>query len=111
MKLYLQYSLNSIVVIAGLMLAGSSVRAQNSTSPPLVVVVAPDPIAFAGTSSGAFTLVRYGATNDALSVNVLLSGSASNGVDYVTIPNVISIPAGELATDVKVDPIVNAANR
>jgi hypothetical protein len=93
------------------MLAGSSVRAQDSTNPPLVVVVAPDPIAFEGTSSAAFSLIRYGATNDSLDVNILLSGTASNGVDYVTIPNVITIGAGALATDVKVDPIVNNANR
>jgi hypothetical protein len=89
-------------------------QAQDSgstTNPPLVVVVAPDPTALEGTSSGAFTLIRYGPTDADLAVNVKLSGSASNGVDYATISNVITIPAGSLATDINVDPILDTANR
>jgi len=100
--------------MASLLLACSPVCAQDpgpSANPPLVVVVAPDPIALEGTSSGAFTLIRYGSTTDDLAINVELSGTASNGVDYVTISNVITIPAGALATDVKVDPLVNTVNR
>jgi len=110
MKPYLQYQWKSLLTISGLLLTCSSLCAQGSNA-PLVVVVAPDPTAFVGTSSGAFTLIRYGPTNDTLAVNVHLSGTASNGVDYVGIPDVISIPAGTLATDVKVDPMVNATNR
>lgn len=113
MKSYLILRWQFSVALAGLVLACPASRAQDSGSitNPLVVVVAPDPTALAGTSSGAFTLIRYGPTDADLAVNVRLSGSASNGVDYVTISNVITIPKGSLATDVKVDPSVDTINR
>jgi len=103
MKSYLLQQWKFLIPITSAVLACTPVHAQDS---PLVVVVAPDPTALAGTSSGAFTLIRYGPTTNDLAVNVQLLGTGSNGVDYVQIPNVITIPAGSLATDVKVDPIV-----
>jgi hypothetical protein len=100
-----------ILPISSLLLAWAPLYAQNSGSGGTVVqVVAPDPTALAGTSSGAFTLIRYGPTNADLAVSVTLSGSASNGVDYVQIPDTITIPAGSLAADVPVNPIVDMAN-
>lgn len=116
MKLYLPFNRKVAVLAASITVACSCVQAQSSGTPatnppPLVVVVAPDPTALEGTSSGAFTLIRYGATDAALNVDVQLSGTASNGVDYVTISNVITIPAGSLAADVKVDPLLDTANR
>src|SRR5260370_13743710 len=113
MKSYLPPKWKFLTVMIGLALTWSSVRAQDSgsTTNPLVVVVAPDPIAMEGSSSGAFTLIRYGPTNADLAVDVQLSGTASNGVDYVQIGNVITIPAGSLATDIKVDPLVDQVTR
>jgi hypothetical protein len=108
MKLYRQFTWKAFVVVAGLALCLCPSRAQTN---PLVVVVSPDPTAFVGTSSGAFTLIRYGATDNDLNVDVKFSGSASNGLDYVTISNVITIPSGSLAVDVKVDPLVDKDNR
>jgi len=113
MKSYLSSQWKFLVPMAGLALTCLTLRAQDSdsdsgsaTDPRLVVVVAPDPFALEGTSSGAFTLIRRGpATND-LVVHVTLSGTASNGVDYATIPSTITISKGSLAADVKVDPIV-----
>jgi hypothetical protein len=114
MKSYLLVKWEFSVAITGMMLACHPLRAQvsgSTTNPPLVVVVAPDPVALEGTSSGAFTLIRYGATDADLAVDLALSGTASNGVDYITISNVITIPKGSLAADVKVDPILDTANR
>jgi hypothetical protein len=111
MKSYLTHAGWFFVPIAVLTLNCLSLHSQVVPTPPVVGVVAPDPTAFIGTSSGAFTLIRYGPTNDALTVNVRLSGTASNGVDYVAIPSVIPIPAGSLATDVKVDPVDNPPTR
>lgn len=100
-----------LLPLSSLLLAWAPLHAQNSgTGGTVVQVVAPDPTALAGTSSGAFTLIRYGPTNADLAVNVTLSGSASNGVDYVQIPDTITIPAGSLATDVLVNPIVDTGN-
>ncbi len=111
MKLYLPHVFK-VGLAAGVFAAALPSHAQNSTSnAPLVVVVAPDPTALEGTSSGAFTLIRFGSSANDLNVNVLLSGSASNGVDYASISNIITIPAGSLAADIKVDPILDTANR
>jgi hypothetical protein len=115
MKLYLQHQWKFLVPITSLALTCSALRAQESGSAsnlPRVVVVAPDPVALEGTSSGAFTVIRYGpATND-LVVNLAFSGTASNGVDYAMVPNTITISNGSLAADIKIDPIVvNQGNK
>jgi hypothetical protein len=73
-----------------------------------VGVLATDPTALAGTSSGSFTLVRSGPTTADLTVNLDISGTAVNGVDYTSIPNVATIPAGFLAVDIPVQAIVSS---
>ncbi len=74
---------------------------------PSVMVLATDPTALLGTSSGAFTLLRSGPTNADLAVNLTISGTASNGVNYQKIADVVTIPAGFLAVDVPIVPIMN----
>src|SRR5262249_41373747 len=61
--------------------------------------------------SGSFTLIRHGDSSAALTVDLVASGTASNGVDYAMIPATITIPAGSLAVDIPVDPIVDLVNR
>jgi hypothetical protein len=78
---------------------------------PLVNILATDPIALEGTSSGAFTLMRSGPTTAALEVTLIISGSASNGVDYATISSPVTIPIGSLAVDIPVTPIIDTINR
>ncbi|HZV34675.1 MAG TPA: Ig-like domain-containing protein, partial [Verrucomicrobiae bacterium] len=77
----------------------------------MVSILATDGTALEGTSTGAFTLIRYGPTNDDLTVDCAISGTASNGVDYETITNPITIPAGWLAIDIPVVPILDTAVR
>lgn len=77
-----------------------------------VRIIASDPVALEGTSTAAFTLIRdVNDTNSDLAVNLDISGTASNGVDYATIASPITIPAGFLAVDVLVQPIVDTVNR
>src|SRR6187401_172974 len=71
---------------------------------PRIRVIASDPVAFRGLSSGAFTIFRED-TNGALSVSIALSGTASNGVDYVTLPGSVTIPAGFHAVGLEVEPL------
>jgi len=71
---------------------------------PVVKVSASDPVAFRGLSTGAFTLRREG-TNGDLTVSLALSGSASNGVDYVKLPDSVTIPAGFHAVGLQVSPL------
>jgi hypothetical protein len=116
--------------IVGTLIAGSGLQAQvvnpggpnQPVGPPTPMpscgILATDPTALEGTSSGAFTLVRYGpATND-LVVSLAISGTASNSVDYELITNgvplktnVVTLPTGFLAVDILVQPILDTVNR
>src|SRR5205814_1817829 len=71
---------------------------------PEVSVSASDPVAFGALSTGAFVIHREGATGD-LNVTVSYSGSASNGVDYATLPTSVKIPDGFHAVGLTVQPL------
>ena len=58
-----------------------------------------------GSNTGVLTLTRSGSTTAALTVNLRISGTASNGVDYVTIPTSITFAPGASATNITVTPI------
>jgi hypothetical protein len=81
------------------------------TTLPSVSVIASDGTALEGVSSGAFTLLRYGPTNNAVTVSIGFSGTASNGVDYGPISSTVTIPAGNLAVDIPVVPLIDTARR
>jgi hypothetical protein len=78
---------------------------------PTVRVLATDPSALVGTSSGAFTVVRSGAVTADLVVAFSLGGTAANGVDYREIKPEVTIPAGFWAEDIVIEPLLNPANR
>lgn len=56
-----------------------------------------------GPKDGLFTVRRCGGESNAINVNYSISGTASNGVDYVELPGSVSIAAG---SDVGLIPIV-----
>jgi len=74
------------------------------SSLPVAKIVATDPTALEGASSGAFTVRRQGDVHAPLTVEYEIGGTASNGVDYVLIPNSVTILAGALAADIVVQP-------
>ncbi len=76
---------------------------------PSVKILASDPVALEGATSGAFTIIRAGDASSNLTVNFTISGSASNGVDYVTIPSSLTLNAGVLASNLVVQPIDDGA--
>jgi hypothetical protein len=61
-----------------------------------------------GLDTGEFTFSRFGTTNTAVTVFYNVSGTASNGVDYVGITNSIVIPAGSLIAKQPIVPIDDA---
>jgi hypothetical protein len=106
--------------------------------PPIVSVLASDPLAIEGTNcwpwlgladgaptwnewggptaiwrfftncgpkNAAFTVHRWGDTNEDLTVTYQVGGSASNGVDYVPLPGTVVIPAGQRLAEITVVPI------
>jgi len=78
-------------------------------APPSVTVTAIDGEASeVGPATGTFRIVRSLTTAASLQVTVTLAGNASNGVDYQSIANVQTIPAGASFVDVTVTPIADA---
>ncbi|MEW6303487.1 MAG: Calx-beta domain-containing protein [Verrucomicrobiota bacterium] len=94
--------------------SGATVNiADNDTAPPptpTVTVVASDSAAAeAGANTGTFTVSRSGSTSASLTVNYTVGGSASNGSDYQSLPNFVTIPAGAASANVTVTPIDDSA--
>ncbi|MDB6017337.1 MAG: hypothetical protein JWR19_1826 [Pedosphaera sp.] len=91
--------------------------------PPIVSIFAPDPIAvegtnfirftpptavtnyLKGTNTATFLVRRAGDTKSDLRVFYSIGGTASNGVDYVKIPNQVTIPAGKSFALIVINPI------
>ena len=104
----------TFALAACLFAPAATLKAQTNTPTNLTVVDigATDPYALEGTSTASFTLIRHGDTNAALDVALSFSGSGSNGVDYQAVSNTITIPAGFLAVDIPITPIVvNTGNK
>jgi hypothetical protein len=100
---FVRFFLDTVSSIA--LTTALTATAQTGPTLPVVTVRAPDPSASEDGDPGRFVLVRQGPTNLALNVYCLLRGTASNGVDYATIPSFIPIPAGVRETPVLVSPI------
>ena len=63
------------------------------------------PITHCGPKNATFAVFRVGATNDDLTVNYFICGSATNGVDYVALPGAVLIPAGQRKSFISVVPL------
>ncbi len=72
---------------------------------PVVSIQATDPIANLSGDTGTFTVFRDGPTNASLYVYYCIGGTASNGVDYAQIGNLVSIPAGVTSNNITIKPI------
>ena len=77
----------------------------------MVELLATDPTALAGTSTASFTLLRGGEPSADLIVKIGISGTASNGVDYIKIPEAIKIPKDALAVDIPIQPLFDLTKR
>ena len=55
--------------------------------------------------TATFTVRRFGDTNADLTVTYAIGGTASNGVDYVALPDFVTIPAGERRGFITIVPI------
>jgi hypothetical protein len=74
---------------------------------PVVSVTAPTPLANeTGLVAGKYTITRS-STSGAVTVNYLMSGTASNGLDYVTLPGSVTLPSGVASTNITLTPIAD----
>jgi hypothetical protein len=88
----------------------ASVRVEVRAPATLVTVVATDNIAAElGVNTGTFTISRSGDVSAALLVNIALLGTATNGVDFASVPSAVTIPAGAASVTVTIVPIVEKA--
>src|SRR5947209_6419661 len=88
-----------------LTLSGSLTIASGQTVLPIVRVYATDPHASWSGDTGTVQFFRDGPTNAELNVFYWLRGTATNGVDYVTLGNSINIPAGVHTSSLTVTPL------
>ena len=58
-----------------------------------------------GNDTASFQIYRFGDVSTSLMVPYSISGSASNGVDYVQIPDSITIPAGSNSAMITITPM------
>lgn len=88
---------------------GGHLRTGNKGLTPLMTIAASVPVAQeTGPQAGAFVIRRVGDTSAEVLVNVLLTGSAQNGVDYRYVSTPVRIPAGQNSATVTVTPLVDA---
>jgi len=74
---------------------------------PVVTVRAAQPLAYEpGNHAGVFTIRRGENTNAAVTVAYSLTGTATNGVDYATVPASVTLAAGQSETNLLITPVV-----
>ncbi|MFM6247932.1 MAG: Calx-beta domain-containing protein, partial [Dolichospermum sp.] len=78
---------------------------NTGTATPVVTVVATDADAGEPTNNGLFTLTRTGDLSSALTVNIAMSGTATNGTDYTTISTPVNFDAGSATATVNLNVI------
>jgi hypothetical protein len=88
---------------------GQVVLPPSTPAQPVATIRATDADASEpGTNTGQFTVYRSGDLITPLTVFYLVSGTASNGVDYAALPGSVTIPAGAALAPIKVEPIDDA---
>jgi hypothetical protein len=88
------------------------ITVSETNSLPVVNVVATDryavePSSNAVVNTGTFTVSRNGDLANPLTVFYGVSGTASNGVDYVSLPGSVTIPAGTNVVAITVTPLAD----
>jgi hypothetical protein len=92
-------------VLLGFTLA---LHAQVVVERTVVTVTAPDPEAVEGSeNTGLFVIHRRGNLDVPISVQLRITGTASNGVDYAALPLEVTVPAGVEEVPLEVKPIAD----
>ncbi|HTX22820.1 MAG TPA: Ig-like domain-containing protein [Candidatus Aquilonibacter sp.] len=100
----------SFVLFLVILSCGAKSFAQTTGIVPIVTVQATQPVATVA-DPGVFTVFRAGDTNAALNVWYDLGGTASNGVDYATIPDhLMTIAAGTTSSTITITPLESVAS-
>ena len=85
-----------------------AIRDDDAPTSPLVSILALDDVATeSGQDVGLFALTRFGAVDNPLTILFAVSGSAVSGIDYVPLPDSVTIPAGQSFVNLPVRAIQN----
>ncbi len=86
---------------------GSAVNTYTLTGGSAVSLAVTDSSAIEGTvpDKATFTVTRIGPTDEALTVNLALTGTAQEGADYQAVGTTVTIPAGSASTLIDIVPI------
>ncbi|MDB9428170.1 Calx-beta domain-containing protein [Microcystis aeruginosa CS-555/01A07] len=76
----------------------------NDDFPSITLAVSPSSVTEDGTTNLVYTFTRSGVTTNPLTVNYSISGTATNGTDYTSIPTSVTFAAGSSTATVTVDP-------
>lgn len=63
---------------------------------------------YRGCVNGSYTVSISAAQSTNTTINLLVSGTATNGVDYPAIPSSVVIPAGQTSVTIPMDPVQNS---
>jgi hypothetical protein len=89
--------------------SSASLNINDGAPPNTVSVIADDPTASeVGPETGSFLISRAGSVVSPLTVNLTLTGTASNGTDYQTVAATATILMGQTSTRVTITPIADA---
>jgi Ca2+-binding RTX toxin-like protein len=76
----------------------------NNDDTRVTLAVSPSSVTEDGTANLVYTFTRSGVTTNPLTVNYSISGTATNGTDYTSIPTSVTFAAGSSTATVTVDP-------
>ncbi|CCI04718.1 beta strand repeat-containing protein [Microcystis aeruginosa] len=76
----------------------------NDDFPSITLAVSPASVTEDGTTNLIYTFTRSGVTSNALTVNYIIGGTATNGTDYASIPTSVTFAANLATATVTVDP-------
>ncbi len=85
-----------------------NIQSGDVSLPPRIGIVASSLTASEnGPTDGIFTISREGSNTEDLLVNFVISGNATNGVDYQNLPSTVLIPAGSDSVSLVIRPYVD----
>ena len=74
----------------------------------VTLAVSPGSVTEDGTTNLVYTFTRTGVTNNALTVNYTVGGTATNGTDYAAIPTSVTFDANSSTATVTIDPTADS---
>ena len=80
---------------------------DNDVLPTVSIAATTPSVSETGPTPGVFTVSRSGSTLSALTVNYTVSGTATPGIDYLTLAGIVVVPLGQSSATITVTPFAN----